>query len=72
MAESTDTTTATQECDRLMRALEVAELLGVTRSKVYQLASERAIGHRRYGRTVVFTTKDVSDYIRRNTFKPRT
>jgi excisionase family DNA binding protein len=55
-----------------LRVPAVAELLGLTCSQIYALASERAIGHRRFGHSIFFTPQDVEEYIRRHTYKPLT
>lgn len=46
----------------LLRVADVAERLGLSASKVYQLVSEKKISHRRIGRIIRFDEVDLEEY----------
>ena len=56
---------------RLMTAQEVAELLRVPRSTVYELARNRRIPFRKVGRRTLFAQQTLLEWIATQTVKPR-
>lgn len=47
----------------IMRAADVAELLGMPSSTVYQYARECRIPHRRRGRHLIFLRWEIADWL---------
>lgn len=48
----------------MLTVKQTAEQLGVSRSKVYQLASRRELAHYRVGGKLLFADDDVAAYLR--------
>lgn len=56
--------------DKLLKPMEVAQILGVSKALAYRLISQRQLSCVRFGRTVRVKQEDLQEFIQRNLLKP--
>lgn len=52
--------------------IEASQYLGLSKSQMYKLTHTRAIPHNKFGRRVIFYTKELDEWIKQTSFRVKT